>query len=500
MLEIELVQLVQKVQDLKAESQTVELKAASKGCPTKLYDTLSSFSNQDDGGIILFGIDEQSDYEAVGVYDVQDLMKHVAEQCNQMHPKVRAVFTSCTIKGRHVVSAEIPAQDTADRPCFYEGKGRYKGSYVRVGDSDEPMTEYEIYSYEAFRRKYEEETRVSERAHESDLDQAALEAYQTALKSERPHLARLDESQIWELTSVLRDGSPTVAAIMMFAVYPQAFFPQLSIIATRIPGTAVGEIGPNGERFIDNARIEGTIPEQLREAVAFVRKNIRTMTVIDSDTGKRSDVPQYPIEAVRELILNALIHRDYSLHTQGMPIQLLIFDDRLTVINPGGLYGRLTISQLGKTQPDTRNPIIANAMEVLHFTENRYSGIPTIRRLATELNSIEPLFENTRGEFRATIYPTQSDSGRQSSDVRQSHMQATTAPANALRKNRPGERADAILEFCCVPRNRKEIADFMGYNPAYAMRVYVQPLVKSGKLLLGIPDKPRSAKQTYRAA
>ena len=84
MLETELIQLVKKIQLHHAELQIIELKAAAQGCPTRLYDTLSSFSNQDDGGIIVFGVDERRDYEVVGVYDVQDLMKHVVEQCNQI--------------------------------------------------------------------------------------------------------------------------------------------------------------------------------------------------------------------------------------------------------------------------------------------------------------------------------------------------------------------------------------------------------------------------------
>lgn len=508
MLEVELAQLVKKVQDLRAEVQTIELKAANHGCPTKLYDTISAFSNQDDGGVIIFGIDETHDYAIVGVYDVQDLMKHVTEQCNQMHPKVRAVFASCLIDGEHVVSAEIPAQDVADRPCYYEGRGRYKGSFVRVGDADEPMTDYEIYSYEAFRRKYEDELRTVERAMPDDLDHDALLRYELALKNGRPHLARLDESRILELTSILRGGKPTVAGVMMFATYPQAFLPQLSIIATRVPGTRVGDVGENAERFIDNARIEGTLEEQLHDAIAFVRKNIRTATVVSPDDGTRADTPEYPMEAVRELILNALIHRDYSIHTQGMPIQLQIFDDRLTVTNPGGLYGRLTVDQLGRMQPDTRNPVIANAMEAMGLTENRYSGIPTVRRLAAESGSAAPLFENSRGEFRATLFSGLARTGKESAPDNRAQTvtgrsvgdtaddDAGTQPRRNLK---PSERREAILTFCSIPRTKQEIADFVGLgSTAYVMRAYVQPLVDAGKLSLGIPSKPRSSRQTYQ--
>ena len=367
------------------------------------------------------------------------------------------------------------------------------------------MTEYEIYSYEAFRRKYEDEIRIVERAEADDLNQDSLLRHELALKSERPHFARMDESHILELTSVLRNGKPTLAGIMLFSTYPQAFFPQLSIIATRIPGTQIGDTRPNEERFIDNARIEGPLDEQLRGAIAFIRKNIRTTTIISPENGERMDAAEYPIEAVRELILNALIHRDYSIHTQGMPIQLQILDDRMTIINPGSLYGRLTIDQLGTIQPDTRNPVIANALEVLRVTKNRYSGIPTVRRLASETGMAAPLFENTRGEFRATLY---SPLARTTLPSVMSHeafnrldYQANGQRPNSRRRIRPEERNAAILQFCATPRARRQIANFIGLDStAYAMRTYVQPLVVPGQLVLGLSDKPQSSNQTYRTA
>ena len=88
MQEEELIELIEKIQRQKTEKQWIELKAANKGCPSRLYDTLSSFSNQDQGGILVFGIDEGLDYQVVGVYDPQDLQKKVTEQCKQMEPMI----------------------------------------------------------------------------------------------------------------------------------------------------------------------------------------------------------------------------------------------------------------------------------------------------------------------------------------------------------------------------------------------------------------------------
>lgn len=96
MTEEELIGKLEMIQRMKSESNILELKSAEKGCPQHLYDSLSSFSNQDEGGIIIFGIDEKQDYKEVGVYDPQDIQKKINEQCLQMEPIVKAVIDCCT--------------------------------------------------------------------------------------------------------------------------------------------------------------------------------------------------------------------------------------------------------------------------------------------------------------------------------------------------------------------------------------------------------------------
>ena len=145
--------ILREIQSRKSETPYLEVKAAHEGCPKKLFDTLSSFSNQDEGGVIVFGVDESDGYREVGVYDPQDLQKQVNNQCLQMQPVVRPLFTVLEKENKWFVAAEIPAVDLAERPCFYRGVGRIKGSWTRVGDSDEPMTEYEVYSYRSVSEK-----------------------------------------------------------------------------------------------------------------------------------------------------------------------------------------------------------------------------------------------------------------------------------------------------------------------------------------------------------
>lgn len=466
-----LIDIIDNIRHQKSETQNVELKSAEKGCPTRLFDTLSSFSNQDDGGIIIFGIDENDDYKVKGVYDPQDLQKKVTEQCKQMEPIVRALFTVCDYDGKTVVAVEIPSVDISERPVYYKGVGRIKGSYIRVGESDELMTEYEIYSYEAFRKRIRDDLRTVENTKINLLDERQLQNYLSLVKSERKNLTdNVSDNGILELMGITVDGTPTLSGIMTFSKYPQGYFPQLCITAVSIPGTQMGELGDDGERFIDNKRITGSIPDMLEEAVDFVRRNSRVKTVIDDD-GRRNDKPEYPIKAVREAILNALVHRDYSIHTENIPIRIEMYRDRMEVSNCGGLYGKISVDSLGKVHPETRNATLANILELLRITENRYSGIPTMRSEFKRFGLPAPVFSVLHGEFKVTM-------------------------KNGFYNNDKTSE-EAILEFCSVPRSRAELIEFVGKSRTYVMMNVVNPLVASGKLRLTIPQKPKSPMQRF---
>jgi len=407
---------------------------------------------------------------------LQDLQKNVTEQCNQMEPPVRAVFTTAEIDGKNVCSAEIPGVDFSERPCYYKGKGRSKGSYIRVGDADLPMTDYELYSYEAFRKHLHDDERPIERASMSTLDAMQTQSYLLQKKLERPGFAQLPEEQALEMLNITRNGVPTLAAVMNFCVYPQGYLPQLAITAVVVPGTEIGQHNGVDPRFLDNKRIEGTIKTMVDDAITFCKRNMKVQTVIDPETGRRKDRTEYPVEAIREAVLNALIHRDYSHLTEGTPVQINFFTDRLEIHSPGSLYGRMTVEQLGHARPDLRNPALAVMTEVLVGAENRYSGIPTIRREMAAHNLPEPVFENRRNEFVVILY-----NGASTKPIQETPEEVT------------------LLEYCRKPRGRKEIAQFLKLKTAsYAMERYIRPLLNEGKLEMTIPEKPRSTHQKYR--
>jgi ATP-dependent DNA helicase RecG len=479
----ELIKLVEQTRRRRCETNHLELKSAHKGCP-RLYDTLSSFSNQTGGGVILFGIDENAGFEVCGVYDPADLQKKLVEQCLQMEPVLRPLCTVADIGGKIVVSAEIAELDISRRPCFYRGAGRINGSYIRTGDGDRKMTEYEVYSYEAYRKKLQDELRTADHASPEDLSADALEEYKIRIRRLKPNLANLPPEKMLRLQGLTEKGRPTLAGLLLFADYPQAFFPGLCISAVTVPGTAMGDTDMRGERFIDNQRIEGTLPQMLEDGLRFVRRNSALRTIIDPNTGARTDKAEYPPAAVREIILNALIHRDYSIHTDTAPIVLQIYRDRLVLENPGGLFGRLTLDTLGRVSADTRNPFLAGAMEVLGAAENRFSGIPTIRKTMAEYGLPAPRFEVLNGVFRVTLYNG-------------------TDPYWIVSERAP-QYMDIPLEeeiagFCKLPRSRSELARrFPQFTPVYLMTAYVNPLVEQGILELTIPQKPKSKNQRFK--
>ena len=188
---------------------------------------------------------------------------------------------------------------------------------------------------------------------------------------------------------------------MMFGEYPQAFLPQLFVACIVVPGIKLGDIGEMGQRFDDNKRVEGTLDEMLDQTLAFIRRNIGTKVIIDNN-GKREDIPEYPMKALREAVANALIHRDYSISRESAYIYVQIYNDRIEIINPGDLYGNNRIENLGTDMMlEARNKNIVRLLEEKgNIIENRHTGIATMREEMRKMGLPEPEFVSLRGDFK----------------------------------------------------------------------------------------------------
>ena len=389
----------------KTETERIEVKTAKDGFPKKCYDTFSSFSNKY-GGIIIFGINENKGFSIDGVYDVNDLQTQVTNLCSDsMEPKLRPKILAFELEGKNLLAVKLDEIPQNKKPCYYKPKGIKNGSYTRVGDRDDIMTDYELYSLQSYNNHIFEDTRPTKRADINDLNLKELSLYINKIRSLKPNFSKNNFDECMKLCGITdanhKQIYPTLAGIMTFGNYPQAFYPQLFVACVVVPGVELGDTGQMGERFIDNKRIEGTIEEMLNGTMNFLRRNMKTSVIIDSN-GKRKDKSEYPLEALREAVANALIHRDYSTQTENAYIAVNMYEDRIEIISPGTLYGTNRLDKLGtSTSMEVRNPNIVRILEEKgSVIENRHSGIPTMKREMRKYGLPDPEFYEERDSFK----------------------------------------------------------------------------------------------------
>lgn len=474
MLEQKLLDLVHRIaRDKKSEDNDIEFKAAKDGIP-KVYDTLSSFSNQDQGGIILFGIDENHSYEPCGVKDLAALSKGIEAQCDEMRPIVRAKLTSATENGRSFLAAEIPPLPYASRPCFYAGIGMQKGSYIRVGQADKKMTPYEVYAYESYRDGVRDDLDPVPELEDSLMDQDALKMFLLkARMGKGASVQGLSDEQVLELMGVKSHGIYTKAACLCFCYYPQRFFPRLGVSCVATEADSLGNDAFEAKRFEDSAFVGGNIAAMLDDGTSWIRKNLKVRTFISPETGKREDREEIPINALREALLNALAHRDYGKMTSSLPISVECYGDRVEIKSPGHLYGDADLSELGETRLPNRNETLLGILEIMGTMENRFSGVPTMRKSMDSYGLEEPEFVYRHDDFCVVF--RKKESHAKEMDLKQ-----------------------RILDYCETPRTRDELIAFTGMSRYYTMSVLVKSLIQDGKIELSDPDHPASRKQTYR--
>jgi len=233
-----------------------------------------------------------------------------------------------------------------------------------------------------------------------------LDEYLARLRQARPGSSFLDGSREEVLTRLHvsgRDGAivrPTLAGLLMFGKYPQEFLPQLMITFVQYYSTTEEEGTPQGARFVDSRRFEGPIPEMVKQAELYVLGAMRKAVLIDSMF--RREIPEYPQEAWREALANAVAHRDYSPYVRGSYIRIRMFADRLEVQSPGGLFGNVTVENLDE-EHSTRNARLMRMMEDMHIVENRGSGIRAMLRAMRAANLQPPRFDDRRTSFRVTF-------------------------------------------------------------------------------------------------
>lgn len=503
----DVLKLIQELNKTQTETICIEAKTANRGKPERYYDTVSSFANTM-GGVILFGVEEikhknKTTFEVVGVYDANDLQKNITNLCStEFEPIIRPEISVIDIDNKKIVAVKIDMLNQRNKPCYYKPKGLHNGSYIRVGDRDDNMTEYEIYKCISYKEDVKDDLRPVVRATMKDLDEKLLNRFITNAKTDKPKFAEFSDEEILlqfgVLTQIEDKIFPTVAGIMVFGIYPQKFFPQWFVAAIVIPGFEVADLGEIGQRFDDNKRIEGNISEMYEETIGFLNRNMKVKVIISDKTGLRTDITQYPKDALREAISNMIIHRDYSQLKTGVYSIVTVYKDRIEFRNVGNLYGSNTLELL-KTRKamEVRNETIVKLLETLGgIIENRHTGISTMQDKMKEANLPNPIFTNEREDFVVTFYNGEYP---ELYPIELKEQQKTQDKAQHKAQDKAHDDVEGkIIEFCNIERNIYEIMEFIGYkNRTRFRRDYIKPLVEKEKLKMTIPDKPTSRNQKY---
>ncbi len=509
----DVLKLIQELNKKQTETICIEAKTANRGKPERYYDTVSSFANTM-GGIILFGVEEikhknKTTFEVVGVYDANDLQKNITNLCStEFDPIIRPEISVVDIDNKKIIAVKIDMLNQRNKPCYYKPKGLHNGSYIRVGDRDDNMTEYEIYKCISYKEDVKDDLRPVVRATMKDLDEKLLNRFITNAKADKPKFAEFSDEEILlqfgVLTQVEDKIFPTVAGIMVFGIYPQKFFPQWFVAAIVIPGFKVADLGEIGQRFDDNKRIEGNISEMYEETIGFLNRNMKVKVIISDKTGLRTDITQYPKDALREAISNMLIHRDYSQLKTGVYSIITVYKDRIEFRNVGNLYGSNTLELLETRKAmEVRNETIVKLLETLGgIIENRHTGISTMQDKMREANLPNPIFTNEREDFVVTfyngeypeLYPKELILDKKTQDKKTQDKKTQDKKT----QDKTQTNLNKILEICKEPKSIAEIMKELGYKSNKTLkRNYIKPLVEKGKLEMTIPDKPTSRKQKY---
>ncbi len=396
------------------DSSFIEAKRAESDLPKSLRETLSAFSNTPGGGIIILGVDEATNFSVTGVGDAKKITQDLGSMCALMEPPIRALIEAHRIERHMVVTAEVPELDLTRKPCYYPGAGLTNGAFIRVADGDRKLTTYEVQMMIASRGQPREDEWPVEEATAADLEPGLVKVLLGRLRAAESGVFRsLKEAEALRTLKALvplgKRWVPSLAGLLALGRNPQRFLPSLTATLVVYPTPVVGEAGPNGERFLDNLRIEGPIPLMAKTALAGLQRNMKRRAVIRGLF--REDTWEYPVAALREAIVNALVHRDLSSFARGTPVQIAMFPDRLVITNPGGLYGPVTLEKLGEPGISAaRNQVLMKLLEdivtpgdTFAVCENRGSGMGTILAALRQAGMTPPRFDNSVSNFHVTF-------------------------------------------------------------------------------------------------
>jgi len=369
----------------KGESANIEFK---EKFDKETIETASAFANTK-GGLIFIGITDDGKLKGFNIG--RDTIKNMANKISQStDPRVIPEIEKSEIEGKDVVIIRI--KEFPIKPVSVKGR-----CFRRVGTSNRMMTPQEIGQMHFNSTDMSWDKLPARDAVIEDIDLQKVKRYiEKANETGRRKIEGNENPlQVLEKLRLIKDGEPTWAAVLLFGKDTKLFLSQAAIHCGRFKEETI---------VIDDRMIKGAIIEQVDEAMEFIRKNINVRFVM---TGKpaRGQIWDYPLEALREAVINAVCHRDYTIPSNT---EVRIYDDELIVWSPGGLPFGITIEDLYKPHSSVlRNKGIGEIFYDIGWIEQWGSGIDKMRMACINAGLPEPRFEEQQGFrvlFKKDIY------------------------------------------------------------------------------------------------
>lgn len=342
------------------------------------------------GGKILLGVEDDGTVSGVSRPDIEEWVMNVCR--NNVSPPLVPLYQKFQVEGKSVVVLDIPAG--VAKP-YQTQKGDY---YLRVGSTSRKAGREELARLFQDSGMVHDETKPIPNTSLTDLDWYRLREYFLNFHPAQLNIEAEEEGmrkRILQNLELLADdnGTVTVLGMLLFGKQPERHLPQSETLFAHFLGEEIGD------DILDRKSLTGPVPSMLQDALRVSRLNLQTPAEIEGLT--RVDFPVFPEKVLRELLVNAFIHRRWSLMGN---VRVFLFSDRLEIISPGRLPNGVTIEKMKNSTHAARNPLLMKFAQDYHFVEKIGRGIPLVLREMKKLGAREPDFVESGEEFKVTLY------------------------------------------------------------------------------------------------
>ena len=377
------------------DTTSIEAKTFSEYSPEQLGPTLSAFANKPGGGTILLGVSERDGISVVGVDDVDDLLKRAANQArNGFRPPIRVDVRAIDLDGKTIGVVNVEGADVNEKPVRWL---KDKKAYLRQYDGDYQMSPSEEQMLVLRHHRPNADAQAVPGSSLRDLDPNLVTRYLSSVRETTPRLVNDSDEAVLFFTGVVADRESeelSVAGLYALGEYPQRLLPHLTL-------TAAVE-GSGDVRAVNRRDFTGSLPVILDDVLEWVRGNVESRQLVTRDGDGLTDYA-VPLLAAREVVANALVHRDLSEASRGKGIDLRITRDGFRLTNPGGLWG-ITVDRLGFGDHPAVNERLYQICRNVEGRSGRVieamgTGIREVRRSLREAGMAEPRFYDNGVSF-----------------------------------------------------------------------------------------------------